>query len=54
MGLDGRTQQREVAVDGVRHSRPVPLPKRGAPLDVGEEESDSAGWQFGHCRLHRV
>ena len=30
---------------------PIPLPERRAPLDVGEEEGDGAGWQIGHGRL---
>ena len=48
VGLDGRAQQGEVALDRGRHRRPVPLPQRGAALDVGEEEGDGAGGKIGH------
>ena len=33
-----------MAGDRAVHSRPVPLPERGAALDVGEEEGDGAAW----------
>ena len=33
-------KQFEMAVYGVTHHRLVPLPERGAPLDVGEEEGN--------------
>jgi hypothetical protein len=40
IGLDRRPEQREVAVDGSRHSHSIGLPQRGIPLDVGEEKND--------------
>ena len=42
VGLDGRIEQGEVALDRGRHRRPIPLPERGAALDIGEEEGDGA------------
>ena len=46
--LDGSAQEGQVAFDRRRHRRLVPLPQRGAPLDVGEEEGDGAGGEIGH------
>ena len=48
MGRDGRIQKREMALNGRRHCRPVPLPELGAALDVGEEEGDGAARQVSH------
>src|SRR3954463_10683352 len=48
MSLDLSTQQREVAINSVRHRQSVSLPQRRAALDIGEEEGDGAGGEFGH------
>ena len=47
MRRDRRVEQGDVAGDGGRHRRAVPLPERGAALDVGEEEGDGAGGRSG-------
>ena len=52
VGRDRLPQQREVTLDGSRHRRAVPLPERGAPLDVREEEGDGAARQVRHASLH--
>ena len=61
MRLDGRIEQGHVALDGRGHRLPVPLPERGAALDVGKEEGDGAGGEIGHgpfprcrSRMNRV
>ena len=54
VSLDGRPQEVEVALDRGRHRRPVPLPERGAALDVGEEEGDGAGGEIGHDPLQTL
>jgi hypothetical protein len=54
MGLDRGTQELEVAIDRFCHRLLVPLPERGAPLDVGEEEGDSATGEFGHGPLQTL
>ena len=48
---DRMVDQGEVARDRGRHRRPIPLPERGAPLDVGEEEGDGAAGEIGHGPL---
>jgi hypothetical protein len=37
-----------VGGDSLLHDGRVPLPERGAALDVGEQEGDGAGRQIGH------
>jgi hypothetical protein len=51
MRLDRGVEQGYVPLDGCRHGRPVPLPQRSTPLDVGEEEGDGAGGEIGHGLL---
>jgi hypothetical protein len=48
VGLDRRAQEREVALHGIGHRSPVPLPERGAALDVGEQEGDGTAGEIGH------
>jgi hypothetical protein len=48
MSLDGRTEKGEVALNGGGHCLPVPLPQRGAALDVSEEKGDGAAGEIGH------
>src|SRR5215208_3509236 len=50
---DRLSEQSEVAFDSGSHRCAVPLPKRGAALDVGEEEGDSAAGILRHGRLRR-
>ena len=54
MRLDSRIEQSDVALDGRGHRRPVPLPERGAALDVGEEEGDGTGGEIGHDPLQTL
>jgi hypothetical protein len=51
MGLDRCSQERDVTFDGHSHRCLVPLPERGAALDVGKEEGDGAGGQIDHDPL---
>src|SRR5215204_7170225 len=48
VGPNGRTQQREVALDGGAHRLTITLPERGTLLDLGEEEGDRARRQVSH------
>ena len=56
VGVDEALEDGQVPIDGLPHGGPVPLPQRGAALDVGEEEGDGAGWQPDHGlpRLYRA
>jgi hypothetical protein len=49
-GLDRCIEQGEVALDG-RHRAAIPLPERGTPLDVCEEEGDGPGREIRHGLL---
>ncbi len=50
---DGRPQERQWRATAVAIADLVPLPQRGAALDVGEEEGDGAGGEIGHDPLQR-
>src|SRR5688572_14572266 len=51
MRLDGRIEQGKMALDRGSHRLAVPLPERGAALDVGEEKGDGPAWQLGHAAI---
>src|SRR5829696_4817048 len=54
MRLDSSLEQLDETLDGFRHGLPIPLPQRGAALDVGEEESDGPRWEIGHDPLQSL
>ena len=51
VGGDRAVQDGQLPIDRGTHGGPVPLPERGAALDVGEEEGDGAGGEIGHGPL---
>jgi hypothetical protein len=51
---DGLIEQGEVAVHRGLHGCPIPLPERGASLNIREQEGDGAGWEIGHDRFPHV
>jgi hypothetical protein len=48
MILDCSTEEGKMPLDRCRHCCAVPLPERGAPLNVGEEKGDGTGREIGH------
>jgi hypothetical protein len=49
--IDRRVEQGQVARDPCRHRNPIPLPERGTPFDVGEQEGDGAAGQIAHLAI---
>jgi hypothetical protein len=45
---DRGVKQDDLTLDSNGHRLAIPLPERGTPLDVSEEEGDGTGGEIGH------